>query len=296
MATIVLVSAKGSPGVSTCAVAVASVWPDPRWTPVIEADPAGGDLVLRFGLARDPGVVSLVSDRRGPDMPMLAEHRQHVDVGVDVVGGPSDAAEAAITVTLLAQQPSVVGGGAGTVVLIDGGRLDASSPVWSLVASADLLLLVVAPRLDAAAHARGVVAALQVRRGARGGVGLVLSGEGPFDPGAVQEALGVPVLGVLPRDDRGAAILSGNARATRWRRTELAKAAARTAEQLAGLVPGPPQGTGVAETPLPARHNPLPVQDVHSGGPPEWVLAPRSAVHEARAPVLPVSLDGRGWP
>lgn len=261
MAICVLVSAKGSPGVSTCAVALASVWPDPRWTPVIEADPAGGDLVLRCGLNREPGLASLVSDRRGDDIPMVAEHCQRLGVGVDVVGGPVDATEAATAVTLWAQQASSrMGGGAGTVLLVDGGRLAVSSPIWPVVSIADLVLLVLAPRLDAAGHARGAVASLQARRGAQGRVGLVLCGDGPYDPPGVREALGAPVVGVLPRDDRCAAMLSGDIGPARWARTALAKAARRTAECVAGI--------------LSARHQDS-IGDVHNGFSSEWLVPPR---------------------
>ena len=46
MSLIVIGAAKGGPGVTTAAVALAAVWP--RRAIVAECDPSGGDLALRI--------------------------------------------------------------------------------------------------------------------------------------------------------------------------------------------------------------------------------------------------------
>ncbi len=48
---VAVASVKGSPGVTTLCVALAACWPDPAGAIVVEADPAGGDVAMRFGLA-----------------------------------------------------------------------------------------------------------------------------------------------------------------------------------------------------------------------------------------------------
>ena len=50
---IALASVKGSPGVTSAALALAAVWPNP--VVLVEADPSGGDLTYRCRLS--PGAV-----------------------------------------------------------------------------------------------------------------------------------------------------------------------------------------------------------------------------------------------
>ena len=64
MALIVMGSVKASPGVTTAALALCVAWPTRRWAVMIEADPAGGDLVARFGLGETPDVLSLAAASR----------------------------------------------------------------------------------------------------------------------------------------------------------------------------------------------------------------------------------------
>ena len=65
MTAIALVSAKGSPGVTTTALLLAAVWPG--GATLLEADPAGGDLRTQFSdpsgqpLRADRGVLSLLT-------------------------------------------------------------------------------------------------------------------------------------------------------------------------------------------------------------------------------------------
>ena len=69
MSLVALVSAKGSPGVTTTALALAGTWPENRRVLLAELDPAGGDLAPRFGLHADPGVVQLGSAFRRKRQP-----------------------------------------------------------------------------------------------------------------------------------------------------------------------------------------------------------------------------------
>ena len=57
MSLICLASAKGSPGVTTTALALAAAAPTDggRRKLLLEADPSGGTLAIRYQLGRQPG-------------------------------------------------------------------------------------------------------------------------------------------------------------------------------------------------------------------------------------------------
>src|SRR5687767_6736911 len=92
MALIALAADKGSPGVTTAAVALSAVWP--RRVLLAEADQAGGDLVYRSAAAHggplDPniGMLSVAATaRRGLVAEQLWNHSQPISGGLDVLVG-----------------------------------------------------------------------------------------------------------------------------------------------------------------------------------------------------------------
>src|SRR5689334_4122758 len=103
---VALLSAKGSPGVTTSAVLLAAVWAG--GATLLEADPAGGDLRTLFHdptgqpLRPDLGVVSLLTaqiaaqastDGSSPATTSLSAHSQALPGGLPVVLGPSTVAQ-----------------------------------------------------------------------------------------------------------------------------------------------------------------------------------------------------------
>src|ERR687897_357205 len=77
MGYVAFASAKASPGVTTTIAALAATWPAERDLVVAELDPAGGDLVVRFDLAAEPGLVSLAAaGRRQLDRSTFVDHTQ----------------------------------------------------------------------------------------------------------------------------------------------------------------------------------------------------------------------------
>jgi MinD-like ATPase involved in chromosome partitioning or flagellar assembly len=91
---VAFASAKGSPGVTTTAAALGSVWPAD--VVVADMDPAGGDLALRLRAPQerplDPerGLLSLAAAaRRGLEPGEIAAHTQTTDGGLDVLTGVS---------------------------------------------------------------------------------------------------------------------------------------------------------------------------------------------------------------
>jgi len=226
----VIGSVKGSPGVTTFALALAVAWPAGSAV-LVEADPAGGDLGGRFGVPDQPGLTTLaVHTRRarrtrpGRPEPPVAGYTQRLPVGADVVIAPAAGRPAAAAVRLLAASRGL-GHGDDDDTLIDAGRLYEGSPAWGLVAAADALLVVSGADLCAIDR---TVAFTATHRGIGPAVAVVLVGGSPFTGRELTAELPVPVAVHAPTDRRAAAILAGHGQPVRgWTRVGLV-AAART--------------------------------------------------------------------
>jgi hypothetical protein len=239
MALIALVADKGSPGVTTAAVALAAVWP--RRALLAEVDPAGGDLVYRSAAAHggvlDPntGMLSLAATaRRGLVAEQLWDHAQPIAGGLDVLVGLAGSEQAAGFTGLwpilgrafatLADSPQ----GAADVIA-DCGRIVANSPVLELLPHASLVLLLARTEPEQLARVRDRAAALSAKlhgshRGAAQmgfppiGVLLVAEpGKGDRIAGQVNDMLvaaqcGAQVVGVIAYDPAGAEQLAGRRR------------------------------------------------------------------------------------
>lgn len=93
---IALGSVKASPGVTTLTVALAARWiGGTARRLVVECDPSGGDLAMRFDLPLSPGLVSLAVAHRDPTGPGSGErgeaaweHVQSLPGGLPVLLAP----------------------------------------------------------------------------------------------------------------------------------------------------------------------------------------------------------------
>ncbi len=239
MALIVLAADKGSPGVTTAALALAAVWP--RRALLAEADPAGGDLVYRSAAAHggplDPntGMLSLAATaRRGLAAEQLWDHSQPLAGGLDVLVGLAGSEQAAgfsgLWPTLgrafasLADSPQ-----GGADVIADCGRIGADSPVIEMFAQASLVLLLARTEPEQLARVRDRAAAVSAKlHGAHRGasqlgfppIGVLLvadPGEGGRIAKQVNDMLfaaqtGAQVIGTLAYDSAGAEQLAGRRR------------------------------------------------------------------------------------
>ncbi|MGI5506462.1 MinD/ParA family ATP-binding protein [Lentzea sp. CA-135723] len=209
---IAICSLKASPGVTTLAVALGARWPGPEVPVVVEADPAGGDLLARFRLSPDPTLVSLAASARvrgNADSEHLAHHVQFLPGGLRVVPGPAGAEQARAALSLLTSGTVSplrrAGDRADTVVIADCGRVDPAAPALSIIRSADAMLLVVRPQEDELAR---VALKLQAVQQWSPRPCLVLAGEG-LDTNQVHQELRVPVMAHIPCDAKGAEALCG---------------------------------------------------------------------------------------
>ncbi|MFD4574898.1 hypothetical protein ACFWNK_20575 [Streptomyces sp. NPDC058417] len=239
MALIAIAADKGSPGVTTAAVALAAVWP--RRVLLAETDPAGGDLVYRSAAAHggplnpNTGMLSIAATaRRGLVPDQLWDHVQPLNGGLDVLVGLGTAEQATGLTGLwptLGHAFAALGDSPGQPadVIADCGRISGDSPAVDLFPHAALVLLLARTEPEAIARVRDRAAALSVRLhgGPRGAaslatplIGVVLvtdTGTAGTMSGQVNDMLvhaqtGARVLGTLAHDPAGAQQLAGRRR------------------------------------------------------------------------------------
>jgi hypothetical protein len=203
-----MVSVKGAPGVTTLALGLAARWPRGEAV-VVEADPAGGDLSPRFGVAHDPGLATMaLAARHAGRAPNPAAWLRRLPCGVEAVLAAAGAAASASLAALESRGGDLLRTlGAGRSVMVDAGRWWPDSPAMPLVAACDLVLLVARPRLDDIRQCRDRVPVLaQPGRDVR----LVLVGEPKLWPASeIASAVGLPLAAVVPFDRHGAGVLGG---------------------------------------------------------------------------------------
>jgi len=220
---VALASAKGSPGVTTTARVMASVWPG--GAVLADADPAGGDVAFVARSAQgggpldpDRGLLSLaVEARRGVEGVSLDPHLQVTDGGLPVLAGIARPDQVAGMGPVWPAVGSVLAAHPGDVV-VDVGRLSVGSPVLPVVAAADALVLLVRPRVEAYAHLRERLAWLASlgTAGAFPSVGVAVLTDARDSRSSRELAdllahsgLAVPVIGTVAEDPRAADVIGG---------------------------------------------------------------------------------------
>lgn len=213
MALYAMVSAGGSPGVTTAALALALTWPDQ--VIVAECDPSGGDVLAGLFAGHLPastGLLPLAMEAGGsPESMAAAIWQQVVDLDGEhsrlLLPGITDPRQAA---GLAPSWPALAGALSALPadVIADCGRLDpypASAPV---LAAARVAVMVLRPTLRQVSKARQRIDMLAEIRGGTHQLVLLLVGEGAHSGRDVAAALGVPVAGSLTDDLKTASVLS----------------------------------------------------------------------------------------
>lgn len=221
MAIVALVAAKGSPGVTTAALACALSWH--HRLVLAECDPAGGSVLAGYlggALAGPRGLGELaVGELRDGNLE-AAFWSQLVDLDAPkrerlLLPGVLDPAQAGSVIPLWQRFADYfVGlerGNPAYDVLVDCGRLQVAGPPWPILRAAAVVLVVTAAHLPDLSSARVTVAALQRdfahHRVPADTLRLLLVGDG-HGRAEVGKALGVPVIAQLPHDPRTAEVLS----------------------------------------------------------------------------------------
>lgn len=230
MSIIALVSAKGSPGVTTTALACTLSWH--HRVVLAECDPAGGSVLAGYLGGTLPGPRGLgelaVQELRDGNLEQVF-WSQLVDLDAPrrerlLLPGIVDPAQAGSVSPLwqrFADFFAELGKGRPAYdVLADCGRLHVVGAPWPVLRAADIVLIVTAARLPDLSATHATVRAIQrdfaEHRVPPGSLRLLLVGEG-HGRHEVARSLQVPVIAHLPADPRTAAVLGhgGTVRAGR---------------------------------------------------------------------------------
>ncbi|MDR1078747.1 MAG: hypothetical protein LBL55_08845 [Propionibacteriaceae bacterium] len=243
MALIVLASASGSPGVTTCAVGLALAWPRP--VVLVEADPTGGSSVLagyfQGWTQPNDAMVELVmasrDGRLGEVLPQLWEALP--GSSAQLLSGPRSHAQARSLMDIwepLAFELKALDR-TGRDVIVDAGRLGLTSWPVSLPRLADLSLMLLRADLPSLAAARQWAETWRsYELAADSGLshGLVLVGPNrPYGPSEIAKTLGLPVWARLSWDPPAAGVFShGDKPGHRHGRSALVQELGRLAETI----------------------------------------------------------------
>lgn len=238
-----VIAGKGSPGASVAALSMTMCWPRPVL--LVEADPAGGSLVLGYAAVADVGGRNLtgarVAARRSgmveaiwANVVTLDENRWLLP-GADTTRQAEAVDYAAVAVALT---------GLGVDVIVDAGRIPAPVRHDALWATADVVLVVMRSTLPAvhaaqtaAAFAREMLGAADLVGGGGPVLRSVIVGAGrPYSERDIRAAMSdiAPVAGVLDWDPTAAGALVDALPAPRQvASTPLMRSAAKLATSLA---------------------------------------------------------------
>lgn len=212
MVITTLVSASGSPGVTTTALGLAMVWGRPVL--VVEADPTGGSALLAGywgGLQSHAGLVELlIAEQHGVLTDALSRVTLRIpDTEVSVLFGTRLHAQATGLVgfwdPLLAALRSLPG----QDVIVDAGRLGLEAWPRPLVSYSDTTLLVTRCNLPSVAAAKGWATTLAADILPGHEVKLALVGAGrPYSAREVSQTLHLPVAAAVEWDPKRASVFS----------------------------------------------------------------------------------------
>lgn len=217
-----LVSAKGSPGVSTAALALTAAAGDRGL--LVELDPAGGSVECWTGATGEPGLIRVANGmRRAVEPEMLLAHAVTAPPGVRSILAPTAGGLAESTIAMTGDRLVPVLAELDAMVMVDGGRWSRSQSTARRVAGCDVVGVVCAPTVEGVEAARWLIDPLSTT--IAGHVALVLVGDRPYSPPEVAAVVGAPVVGVLAWDPRGANALLTTGAGRGWSRSAIARSA-----------------------------------------------------------------------
>lgn len=224
-----LLSTKGSPGVTTTALALAAA--SGGDAVAVELDPSGGSIECWTGINGEPGLVRAAGALRRAssiDGEVLATCEAVLPGGPRCVLAPTGGPHAESVIAACGGLASAVD--AGVDLLVDAGRWAGSQATSGRLAGCDLLAVVCWPSVSGIEPVQWLLEPLRDRFGTS--VVLVLIGDRPYSAGEVAATVGAPVAGVLPWDPAAVQALLTSGAGRGWSRSGLARAAASVLESL----------------------------------------------------------------
>src|SRR5918994_4406282 len=205
MAVFALVSAKGSPGVTTTVAALAAAVVDRGEGPglLVELDPSGGDAAMLCDRVGAAALVSFAEELRHgtPGADTVWAHTVEAPPGVPAVLGPPGATEASGVIGSLGDRWLPALRGAAATVLVDAGRWEPRAATARRISGADVAGVVCRGTAPSVEHTRRLVDA--VRGAARCPLAVVVVGARPYPGDEIAAVLDVPLAGVVAWDPRG---------------------------------------------------------------------------------------------
>lgn len=250
MTIITLASAKGAPGVTTTATALALVWPRPVL--LIEADVVGGSSILagyfQGNQRHDRGLIDLAAALREGRL-LEGLHDASIpfpNSQARFIPGLVSPAQAGTMEKLWEPIAAVVRGleSTGTDVIVDAGRLGTVGTAMPLIREADLTLLVTRTNLPAIAATRARAATLRQELTARGtgedALWMLLVGEGqPFSKREVKSSINLGVASTIAWDPVNAEVVSlGKTPSKKWETSSFVRSAHATVSEIDNIVRG----------------------------------------------------------
>ena len=221
MTVIALHGCKQAPGVTTLTLALGTALDPDGGAVVIEADPHGGDLSALLGRPPTLGWVSLAAAGRHGGSIDFDAHLQALPAGGRALFAPAEPTQTDAALRSMSDRVVDLAARAGRHVVVDRGR--SLEPI----AEADAVILVCHPTVAGVEQARVRVDLLDTGSAM---VVVAISAAGPYRFEEVSAVLGRPVLGPIPRDERGVNALVGLRRHAR--RSPLVRFAASVVDEL----------------------------------------------------------------
>ncbi|MCP4966249.1 MAG: hypothetical protein GY926_13585 [bacterium] len=194
---------------------------------IVEADDGGGILAARWksahGLTWQPGLIELATLSQ-PDVPGVLANSQPIAEGLSVVAAPPSPGQVINALDALGDDGAArLASVANLRVFVDCGRLTKRSAAIHLARRSVVTLIVCRPELE---EIYAMLAGVVELRDAGCQVGLVVVGEGAWSATEIADQAQVPLMGVLPRDPKGAGVAAsdGLVRSRRLERTALGRA------------------------------------------------------------------------
>lgn len=227
---ITIGSIKNSPGATTLAVALAASAPGDEPVLLVDADPAGGDIGIRFGIKSVPGIATLTAAiRRNNDPKTIWTHTQQISDSLYILPGLPGIEQATVIEEML---PTVLNAICclQATVIVDAGRLLPSFANGALL-NLSPLLIACRPVAEELIHLRAILSTAKklnfsfnnnidnnltgnqedtsCNQTTSPGIGVVMIGKRPYSSNAISKVVEQKILGYLPWDPKAANILSG---------------------------------------------------------------------------------------
>lgn len=223
-----LASVKGSPGVTTTALAMVAGEANGL---LVELDPSGGTVGSWSRPTGEPGLLTLASRlRREASIEVLDETATDLGVGgATAISAPTGEPQARAAVGAAWGHLSPMLARLNEMVVVDLGRWSPSQESAGRLIGCEVVGLVCRPTVAGIESVRSLLSPLG--EAAHAPVGVLLIGDRPYGPAEVATTLGVPAV-AIDWDSRGAEALRTGTVSRAWRRTHLARSTQRAVQTL----------------------------------------------------------------